>query len=209
MCILAVQLHVIPRDLLPGLDISVFEMYVWLNRFLPLWLIDKCLLFLSWMTLGNTEKYGMRRPRHGGPLELQLKYGKSIVLDSGTVTKVKSGHIKVLLLHPASKTTWACIHDQLLHIADSPTIVSPAQTQFFNCWMSSPLAAVYAAGCSWDWGIHSNWSSVHQRDTRGLRCCHNGHRIQKHYSLTHQGHTKILPICNAALLHTVGHSCDT
>jgi len=45
--------------------------------------------------LGNTSRYGLRRPEMG-PLELKNKFGKTPVLDVGTLAKIRQGKIKVV-----------------------------------------------------------------------------------------------------------------
>ncbi|XP_062094202.1 probable indole-3-pyruvate monooxygenase YUCCA9 [Humulus lupulus] len=63
---------------------------------LPLWLIDKLMLFLSWLVLGNIEKYGLKRPSTG-PLALKNTERKTPILDIGTLEKIKSGDITVVV----------------------------------------------------------------------------------------------------------------
>ncbi|MQM06565.1 hypothetical protein Taro_039390 [Colocasia esculenta] len=86
------SVHVLPREVLGK---STFELAVLLLRWLPLWLVDKILLVLSWLVLGNLEKYGIKRPAVG-PLELKNTEGKTPVLDIGALGKIRSGDIKVV-----------------------------------------------------------------------------------------------------------------
>ncbi|WOL09918.1 hypothetical protein Cni_G18671 [Canna indica] len=86
------SVHVLPREVLGK---SVFELAVLLMNWLPLWLVDKIMLVLAWLTLGNVEKYGLRRPSMG-PLELKNTQGRTPVLDVGALAKVRSGDIKVV-----------------------------------------------------------------------------------------------------------------
>lgn len=64
-------------------------------KWLPLWVVDKTLLVLARLILGNIEKYGLKRPSMG-PLQLKNTQGKTPVLDIGTIQKIKSGEIKVV-----------------------------------------------------------------------------------------------------------------
>ncbi|KAH1129023.1 hypothetical protein J1N35_000401 [Gossypium stocksii] len=64
-------------------------------KWLPLWLVDKLMLILAWLVLGNVEKYGLKRPSMG-PLELKNTKGKTPVLDIGALKKIKSGDINVV-----------------------------------------------------------------------------------------------------------------
>lgn len=64
-------------------------------QWLPLWLVDKILLILTWLVLGNTEKWGLKRPLMG-PLQLKNSEGKTPVLDIGALRKIRSAEIKVV-----------------------------------------------------------------------------------------------------------------
>lgn len=74
---------------------STFELAVKLMKWLPLWLVDKFMLLMAWLVLGNTEKYGIKRPSIG-PLQLKNMAGKTPVLDIGALGKIRSGEIKVV-----------------------------------------------------------------------------------------------------------------
>ncbi|KAG6429078.1 hypothetical protein SASPL_107117 [Salvia splendens] len=84
--------HVLLREIMGK---STFELAMLLMRWLPLWIVDKAVLFLAWMVLGNMEKYGLKRPSTG-PLELKNKYGKTPVLDVGALEKIRSREIEVV-----------------------------------------------------------------------------------------------------------------
>ncbi|KAL7608502.1 indole-3-pyruvate monooxygenase YUCCA6 [Lactuca sativa] len=86
--------HVLPREMLGR---STFGLSMWLLKWLPIRLVDRFLLIMSWMIFGSTGSFGLDRPQVG-PLELKSKTGKTPVLDVGTLAKIKSGHIKV---HPS------------------------------------------------------------------------------------------------------------
>lgn len=74
---------------------STYEVAVMLMKRLPIWMVDKILLGLTRVILGNVEKYGLKRPCMG-PLELKNTSGKTPVLDIGALEKVRSGEIKVV-----------------------------------------------------------------------------------------------------------------
>lgn len=74
---------------------STFELAVMLMKRLPLWMVDKVLLMLARLILGDVEKYGLKRPSLG-PLELKNTAGKTPVLDIGALEKIRSGQIKVV-----------------------------------------------------------------------------------------------------------------
>jgi indole-3-pyruvate monooxygenase len=74
---------------------STFGLSMWLLKWLPMRLVDRLLLIVSWLILGDTARFGLDRPSLG-PLELKNLSGKTPVLDVGTLAKIKSGDIKVL-----------------------------------------------------------------------------------------------------------------
>ncbi|KAF2292663.1 hypothetical protein GH714_026496 [Hevea brasiliensis] len=84
--------HFLPREIFGK---STFELAVMLMRWLPIWLVDKLLLLLAWILLGNIQKYGLKRPSMG-PLQIKNTVEKTLVLDIGTLKKIRSGDIKVV-----------------------------------------------------------------------------------------------------------------
>ena len=81
-----------PREILGK---STFQLAVLLMKWFPLRLVDKILLILSRLILGNLEKHGLKRPSTG-PLQLKNTEGKTPVLDIGALNKIRSGEIKVV-----------------------------------------------------------------------------------------------------------------
>lgn len=92
--ILMPQVHVLPREMF---GFSTFGIAMALLKWLPLKLVDKVLLLLATIILGNTDQLGLRRPKTG-PIELKNATGKTPVLDVGALSQIKSGKIKVLAL---------------------------------------------------------------------------------------------------------------
>ncbi|CAA7015313.1 unnamed protein product [Microthlaspi erraticum] len=86
------SVHVLPREIFGR---STFELGVTMMKWMPVWLADKTLLLLARIVLGNTDKYGLKRPKMG-PLELKNKEGKTPVLDVGALPKIRSGKIKIV-----------------------------------------------------------------------------------------------------------------
>ncbi|KAL9228282.1 hypothetical protein vseg_003877 [Gypsophila vaccaria] len=86
------SVHILPREIMGK---STFELAMLLMKWLPLWFVDKILLFFAWFIQGDIEKYGLKRPKIG-PLTLKNKHGKTPVLDIGALDKVKSGDIKIV-----------------------------------------------------------------------------------------------------------------
>ncbi|XP_057798200.1 probable indole-3-pyruvate monooxygenase YUCCA9 [Salvia miltiorrhiza] len=83
--------HVLPREMLGK---STFELAMLMMKWLPLWLVDKLLLFLAWIILGNIENIGLKRPEIG-PLALK-NYGRTPVLDIGALEKIRSKEIELV-----------------------------------------------------------------------------------------------------------------
>ncbi|KAK4388863.1 Indole-3-pyruvate monooxygenase YUCCA6 [Sesamum angolense] len=82
--------HILPREML---GTSTFGLSMWLLKWLPMRLVDRFLLVVSRLLLGDTGRLGLGRP-HLGPLELKNLSGKTPVLDVGTLDKIKTGDIK-------------------------------------------------------------------------------------------------------------------
>lgn len=91
LALFLLQVHVLPREIFGK---STFEVAMFMLKWLPLWLVDKILLFLAWMILGSIEKLGLRRPKIG-PLEMK-NYGRTPVLDIGALEKIRSKEIQVV-----------------------------------------------------------------------------------------------------------------
>lgn len=81
-----------PREILGK---STFELAVSLMKWFPIRVVDRILLILARIVLGNLEKQGLKRPSVG-PLELKNTAGKTPVLDIGALKKIRSGEIKVV-----------------------------------------------------------------------------------------------------------------
>ncbi|XP_073276598.1 indole-3-pyruvate monooxygenase YUCCA2-like [Primulina huaijiensis] len=85
------KLHILPQEMLGR---STFGLSTCLLKWFPLHLVDRFLLIVSWLLLGDTSRLGLDRPQLG-PLALKNISGKTPVLDVGTLDKIKSGDIKV------------------------------------------------------------------------------------------------------------------
>ncbi|KAL8101686.1 indole-3-pyruvate monooxygenase YUCCA6-like [Apium graveolens] len=84
--------HVLPREMLGS---STFGLSMWLLKWFPVRVVDTFLLIVCRVLLGDTSKLGLVRPRIG-PLELKSSAGKTPVLDTGTLDRIKKGDIKVV-----------------------------------------------------------------------------------------------------------------
>ncbi|XP_010923752.1 indole-3-pyruvate monooxygenase YUCCA1 isoform X1 [Elaeis guineensis] len=84
--------HVLPREMF---GLSTFGVAMFLQRWLPLRVVDRFLLAVARQTLGDTDRLGLPRPKTG-PIELKNVTGKTPVLDVGALAEIKSGNIKVM-----------------------------------------------------------------------------------------------------------------
>ncbi|XP_028806603.1 indole-3-pyruvate monooxygenase YUCCA6 isoform X2 [Neltuma alba] len=83
--------HILPQQMFGK---STFGLSMCLLKWFPIRLVDRFLLLMSRLMLGNTAQYGLNRPKVG-PLELKNLSGKTPVLDVGTLAQIKCGNIKV------------------------------------------------------------------------------------------------------------------
>ncbi|KAK3139887.1 hypothetical protein QOZ80_5AG0392180 [Eleusine coracana subsp. coracana] len=86
------KLHVLPREIL---GMSTFGLSMFLLRWFPTKWVDSFLLFFTRLIIGETEKYGLPRPKTG-PIQIKSMTGKTPVLDIGALRKIKDGKIKVV-----------------------------------------------------------------------------------------------------------------
>ncbi|KAJ9555192.1 LOW QUALITY PROTEIN: hypothetical protein OSB04_009806 [Centaurea solstitialis] len=86
------SIHVIPREMF---GFSTFGVAMALLKWLPMKVVDKIILGITEYILGDTDKFGIRRPKTG-PMELKLTGGKTPVVDVGALSKIKTGNIKVV-----------------------------------------------------------------------------------------------------------------
>lgn len=86
----------LPREVL---GFSTFGIAMALLKWFPLKVVDMFLLLAASLTLGNTDHLGLRRPKTG-PIELKNVTGKTPVLDTGALSQIRSGKIKVIQRYP-------------------------------------------------------------------------------------------------------------
>lgn len=84
-----------------------------LVKYLPVGAVDSLLRSLANLRYGDLSKYGIVRPSLG-PLAIKLTTGKSSVIDTGTIGKIKTGNIKVR----------ACIYVLILYICIFMILIS-------------------------------------------------------------------------------------
>jgi indole-3-pyruvate monooxygenase len=91
---------VLPREIL---GISTFSLSIFLLRWLPIKQVDSLILFFSRFILGETEKYGLPRPKTG-PLQIKSKTGKTPVLDIGALRKIAKSERRTIISDTLSRT---------------------------------------------------------------------------------------------------------
>ncbi|OEL19290.1 putative indole-3-pyruvate monooxygenase YUCCA1 [Dichanthelium oligosanthes] len=84
--------HVLPREMF---GLSTFGFAMALLKLFSVQVVDRILLAAARLTLGDTGKLGLRRPKTG-PMELKNLTGRTPVLDVGTLGHIKTGKIKVV-----------------------------------------------------------------------------------------------------------------
>lgn len=68
-----------------------------LLKHIPLNMVDSMLVMLSKLKYGDLTKYGIQRPKEEGPFTMKNNYGKYPIIDVGTIHKIKSGEIQVIV----------------------------------------------------------------------------------------------------------------
>lgn len=140
---------------------STFGLSMWLLKWFPVQMVDRLLLLVARLMLGDTSRFGLERPQVG-PLELKSLSGKTPVLDVGTLAKIKSGDIKV-------------------HIGASWVPDPPPLLQLRHC-LSLTLAGTSLScttGPPCDKEIHRTRSGICRWEILRVRCCRLSHRLQK------------------------------
>ncbi|KAI6680122.1 hypothetical protein NL676_034003 [Syzygium grande] len=124
--------HVLPREMF---GFSTFGIAMSLLKWLPLRMVDKLLLVMANLVLGNTDHLGLRRPKTG-PIELKNITGKTPVLDVGALSHIKSGNIKVMASVKEITKTGAKFMDKKEEEFDS-IILATGYRSTVPCWLKS------------------------------------------------------------------------
>ena len=67
-----------------------------LRKSLPLDVVDTLLVGLAMVKFGDLSAHGIVRPKLG-PMQFKALTGKTPVIDVGTISKIRSGEIKVIV----------------------------------------------------------------------------------------------------------------
>ncbi|XP_058105402.1 indole-3-pyruvate monooxygenase YUCCA8-like [Magnolia sinica] len=84
--------HILPREMF---GMSTYVLAMKLLKWLPVRIVDRFLLMVAKRMIGDTEKYGLKRPKVG-PIELKNTTGRTPVLDVGTLANIKNGRINIV-----------------------------------------------------------------------------------------------------------------
>ncbi|KAL6849963.1 hypothetical protein ACP4OV_020590 [Aristida adscensionis] len=87
------ELHLVTKE--------IWNVAMALYPYLPVWVIDKLVLLMCAVVLGDTGKHGLRRPAVG-PFTMKLTTPAYPVVDVGTYAKIRSGEVRVLPAAPKS-----------------------------------------------------------------------------------------------------------
>ena len=173
--ILLMQVHVLPREML---GMSTFGIAMALLKWFPLRLVDKLLVLVATLAMGNTDQLGLKRPKTG-PIELKNVTGKTPVLDAGALSQIKSGKIKVNQARP-----------------NKPFIFYPP---FLACMLL--LSAIPSAnpsrvssGDARCEGDNKKWSQIYEWTRKGVRVYNPSNWIQKQCAYLAQGKHHIYAI---------------
>lgn len=82
-------LHIVSRWMMEWGPKLVFKLG------LPLKVVDRLMVYMSYLVYGDFKKYGMKRPPDG-PFMTKIKYGKYPIIDVGTFQKIRNGEIQVI-----------------------------------------------------------------------------------------------------------------
>ncbi|KAA3480053.1 putative indole-3-pyruvate monooxygenase YUCCA11 [Gossypium australe] len=86
---------IVVRNPVHVLTKEMVKMAMIMSQYLPCKAVDKITVAISRLKYGKLTKYGIRMPTKG-PFHLKETTGRSPVIDVGTISKIKSGEIKVL-----------------------------------------------------------------------------------------------------------------
>ncbi|KAG4180126.1 hypothetical protein ERO13_A10G146500v2 [Gossypium hirsutum] len=86
---------IVVRNPVHVLTKEMVKMAMIMSQYLPCKAVDKITVAISRLKFGKLSKYGIRMPTKG-PFHLKETTGRSPVIDVGTISKIRSGEIKVL-----------------------------------------------------------------------------------------------------------------
>ncbi|KAL8233226.1 hypothetical protein R6Q57_003004 [Mikania cordata] len=95
LCNWGAQTTIVVRSPVHVLTKELVQLGMYLLKYIPCTFVDKMVLMLSKLLYGDLGEYGIQRPSEG-PFWVKEQTGRSPVIDVGTISKVKTGDIKVV-----------------------------------------------------------------------------------------------------------------
>ncbi|XP_076902650.1 putative indole-3-pyruvate monooxygenase YUCCA10 [Bidens hawaiensis] len=95
LCTWGAHTSVVVRSPVHVLTKELVQLGMYLLKYMPCTFVDKMVLMFSKLLYGDMGGYGIQRPLNG-PFWLKQKTGRSPVIDVGTISKIKTGEIKVV-----------------------------------------------------------------------------------------------------------------
>nr|XP_043616155.1 probable indole-3-pyruvate monooxygenase YUCCA10 [Erigeron canadensis] len=95
LCNWGARTSIVVRSHVHVLSKEIVQLGMHLLKYISTPLVDKIVLMLSNLVYGDVGKYGIKRPTQG-PFFLKRETGRSPVIDVGTISKIKTGDIKVM-----------------------------------------------------------------------------------------------------------------
>ncbi|XP_076954774.1 putative indole-3-pyruvate monooxygenase YUCCA10 [Bidens hawaiensis] len=95
LCTWGAHTSIVVRSPVHVLTKELVQLGMYLLKYMPCEFVDKMVLMFSKLLYGGMGGYGIQRPLNG-PFWLKQKTGRSPVIDVGTISKIKTGEIKVV-----------------------------------------------------------------------------------------------------------------
>ncbi|KAJ0810697.1 putative indole-3-pyruvate monooxygenase [Helianthus annuus] len=95
LCNWGAQTSVVVRSLIHVLNKELVQLGMYFLKYIRCTIVDKMVLVLSKLLYGDLGRFGIQRPLKG-PFLLKKETGRSPVIDARTISKIKTGDIKVM-----------------------------------------------------------------------------------------------------------------
>lgn len=74
---------------------DIVRLGMFLLKYFPCNVVDSISINLAKLKYGDYSKYGIQRPRAGGPFLIKSKTGRSPTIDVGCMKRIRTGEVKV------------------------------------------------------------------------------------------------------------------
>ncbi|KAF5823266.1 putative indole-3-pyruvate monooxygenase [Helianthus annuus] len=95
LCNWGAQISVVVRSPIHVLNKELVQLGMYFLKYIRCTIVDMMVLVLSKLLYGDLRRFGIQRPLKG-PFLLKKEIGRSPVFDVGTISKIKTGDIKVM-----------------------------------------------------------------------------------------------------------------